>query len=153
MSGPGVPSFPVRVYFEDTDAGGVVYHAAYLRFAERARTELLRAAGLDHRRLLEEAGGWLVVRRCAVDFLAPARLDDLLLVETRPVALSGARLVLDQRIRRDEAILARLEVEIAFVRRDGRPARLPAAVRRAFDASPVRGGPAEPVLEPPGPVG
>lgn len=126
----------VRVYYEDTDAGGAVYHASYLRFAERARTELLRAGGVDHRTLLEGAGGQLVVRRLEADFLAPARLDDLLSVETRPVGGSGARIVLEQTVRREEAVLVRLEVEIAFVGRDGRPRRLPEALRRVFASTP-----------------
>jgi acyl-CoA thioester hydrolase len=122
----------VRVYYEDTDAGGVVYHAGYLRFAERARTELLRAAGLDHRTLLERAGGQLVVRRLEADFLAPARLDDLLAVETRPLATTGARVALEQTVRRGDTLLVRLAVEIAFVGRDGRPRRLPEALRRVL---------------------
>lgn len=127
--------FAVRVYYEDTDAGGVVYHASYLRFAERARTELLRAAGFDHRRLLDEAGGHLVVRRLAIDFLAPAGLDDLLEIETRTQSLSGARMGLEQSIRRGAQKLAVLAVEIAFVGRDGRPRRLPEALRRALAAT------------------
>lgn len=125
----------VRVYYEDTDAGGVVYHASYLRFAERARTELLRAAGLDHRTLLEGAGGQLVVRRLEADFLAPARLDELLSVETRPLAATGARVLFEQAIRSGETLLVRLAVEIAFVGRDGRPRRLPEALRHALAPS------------------
>jgi acyl-CoA thioester hydrolase len=131
--------FEVRVYYEDTDAGGVVYHAGYLRFAERARTELLRAGGLDHRTLLERAGGQLVVRRLEADFLAPARLDELLSVETRPLAATGARVLFEQAIRSGETLLVRLAVEIAFVGRDGRPRRLPEALRRALaPAAPAR---------------
>lgn len=152
MSAPGPHRFAVRVYFEDTDAGGVVYHASYLRFAERARTELLRAHGLDHRSLAERASGHLVVRRCIADFLAPARLDDLLQIETEAARLGGASLTLVQTVQREARVLVRLEVEIAFVGTDGRPRRLPAALRSAFGASPT--GPAgEPVvLERRGPI-
>lgn len=133
--------FEVRVYYEDTDAGGVVYHAGYLRFAERARTELLRAAGIDHRTLFEREGGQLVVRRLVADFRAPARLDDRLAIETRPLAGSGARLLLEQTVSREAALLVRLEVEIAFVGRDGRPRRLPECLRRVLaPASPVSAG-------------
>ncbi len=132
MSASAPHRLVVRVYYEDTDAGGVVYHASYLRFAERARTELLRTAGLDHATLLEREGGHLVVRRLEVDFLSPARLDDLLEVETRPLAVAGARLRLEQTVRRGPDRLARLSVEVAFVGRDGRPKRLPEALRRGF---------------------
>ena len=125
----------VRVYYEDTDAGGIVYHAAYLRFAERARTEMLRAQGFDHISLQREHGILFAVRRCAVDFMAPARLDDLLAVETRTLRLGGARLVLDQRIARNEALLVTLEVELAVLgHQDLRPRRLPESVRAKFIA-------------------
>lgn len=137
MSEPGPHRFAVRVYYEDTDAGGIVYHASYLRFAERARTELLRAHGLDHRSLAERAGGHLVVRRCLVDFRAPARLDDLLEIETKAVRSGGASLTLAQTVLRAATPLVRLEVEIAFVDAHGRPRRLPAALRSAFGASPA----------------
>ena len=80
----------MRVYYEDTDAGGVVYHATYLRFAERARTEALRDAGIPHAELLERFTLMFVVRRIEVDYLRPARLDDLLIVVTEPLAVGGA---------------------------------------------------------------
>ncbi|MCS6781185.1 MAG: tol-pal system-associated acyl-CoA thioesterase [Geminicoccaceae bacterium] len=128
----GPHRFEVRVYYEDTDAGGVVYHASYLRFAERARTELLRALGFDHRGLRARFGGLLAVRRLAIDYRAPARLDDRLEVETEPVRTSGARLALVQTIRRGPDTLARLEVEIVFLGTDGRPSRLPAPLRAAL---------------------
>lgn len=134
MSTPAAHRLVVRVYYEDTDAGGVVYHASYLRFAERARTELLRAHGLDHRGLAEHAGGHLVVRRCLADFLAPARLDELLEIETVATRLGGATLTLLQTVRRGEVPLVRLQVEVAFVGPDGRPRRLPAALRGPFAA-------------------
>lgn len=90
----------VRVYFEDTDAGGVVYHASYFRFAERARTEFLRSLGYDHRTLLENHDGHVLVRRATADFLAPARLDDLLEVQTEIRALGAATAVFHQTVRR-----------------------------------------------------
>ena len=125
----------VRVYYEDTDAGGIVYHAAYLHFAERARTEMLRAQGFDHVGLQREHGILFAVRRCTVDFLAPARLDDLLTVETQPLRLGGARMVLEQKVIRDETVLVVLEVELAVLgQQDLRPRRLPEAVRASFAA-------------------
>ena len=82
--------YPVRVYYEDTDAGGVVYHSNYLRFAERARTELLREAGIDHVTLMTENGLMFAVRRCEAEYVKPARLDDALEVRTRCFEATGA---------------------------------------------------------------
>jgi len=124
--------FPLRVYYEDTDAGGIVYYASYLRFAERARTELLRLAGLEQSELARLHQVVLAVRNCVVDYLAPARLDDLLEVRSRLSGLSGATLTARQSIGRGEETLARLDVRVACVRPDGRPTRLPAPVRSAL---------------------
>jgi acyl-CoA thioester hydrolase len=128
----GAHVFPVRVYYEDTDAVGMVYHSNYLQFAERARTELLRHFGFRQSRLWTEQGIGFVIRRCVVDFLAPARLDDLLLVTSRLIEMRGASLDLQQNVTRDGLELARLQVKVACMSVDGRPARLPAAVRSAL---------------------
>ena len=128
----GVHIWPVRVYYEDTDAAGIVYHANYLRFAERGRTEMLRQAGLAHTGLKEDAGVVFTVRSCQVDFLAPARLDDLVEVHTGLLALGGASMRAEQLIRRAGAILARIELRLACVDGRGRPARLPAPLNRAL---------------------
>ncbi len=122
----------VRVYYEDTDASGLVYHAAYLRFAERARTELLRALGLDHRGVAERSGLRFAVRRVEAEFLAPAFLDDLLVVESRPAAWSGARLTLAQTLLCGERTLCRLLVTLVLLDRRLRPARLDRALPEAF---------------------
>jgi acyl-CoA thioester hydrolase len=96
---------------------------------------MLRARGFDHISLQREHGILFAVRRCTVDFLAPARLDDLLMVETRPLRLGGARMVLEQKVIRDETVLVVLEVELAVLaRQDLRPRRLPEAVRAGFIA-------------------
>ena len=124
--------FQVRVYYEDTDAGGVVYHAGYLRFAERGRTEMLRGLGLDHGRLLEDYGLVFAVRRCEVDYLRPARLDDLLDVVTRIARLGGASLDLIQEIGCAGTPVARLAVRLALIDQRGRAARLPEILRRAI---------------------
>lgn len=126
--------FPVRVYWEDTDASGIVYHASYLRFAERARTELLRQIGLHQAALLAEEGVAFAVRRCEIDYLAPARLDDALEVETRVAVMARASLSLEQVIRRSGAVLARLLLRVACLDRAGRPVRLPSLVRASFAA-------------------
>lgn len=127
-----VHRFALRVYYEDTDAGGIVYYANYLRFAERARTEMLRDFGLPPERLAREAGIGLVVRRAVVDFLAPARLDDALVVTTRLVAYGGATLDLAQEVECCGATLVRLDVRIACLGAGGRPTRLPPALVAAI---------------------
>jgi acyl-CoA thioester hydrolase len=122
---------PVRVYWEDTDAGGLVYHASYLRFLERGRTEMLRALGIDQGTLLAESGLAFVVRRMAIEFHRPARLDDLVTVETVPSAVGGASLVLGQAIRRGGDLLVEATVTCACLR-NGRAARMPPMVRNAL---------------------
>jgi acyl-CoA thioester hydrolase len=128
----GAHLFPVRVYYEDTDAGGLVYYANYLKFAERARTEMLRRLGIEHRRLLDGTGLGFVVRRCTADYLLPARLDDDLTVATRLSALGAATLDLDQEVRRAAETLVRLTLRIAAIGRNGRPQRLPSGIRAAL---------------------
>jgi acyl-CoA thioester hydrolase len=123
---------PVRVYYEDTDAGGVVYHTNYLKFAERARTEMLREVGIEQEALRTGSGAALVVRRMTVDFLAPARLDDELVVASRVIGLAGASLEIEQEIRRGAEALVRLTSQIACLGPSGRPTRLPPALRAAL---------------------
>ena len=124
--------FPVRVYYEDTDAAGLVYYANYFRFAERARTELLRQLGFGQERQRADTGLVFVVRRSTADFLLPARLDDDLVVLTRLAGLGAATLDLDQEVRRGEAALVRLTFQIAAVGANGRPQRLPPPLRAAL---------------------
>lgn len=125
----------VRVYWEDTDAGGIVYHANYLNFAERARTEMVRSAGLVQSRMAAE-GYLFAVRHIGIDFLRSAKLDDLLQVETCPQPLGGATWELAQTIRRldDGAELVRLQVKLAFIRVDGKPARIPVELKNSLQA-------------------
>ena len=124
--------YPIRVYYEDTDAGGVVYYANYLRFAERARTEFMREAGADHAGMLRDTGLSFFVRRCEVDYLKPARLDDLLQVETQITNVGGASLEALQTVKRDGEDLARLRVKLACLNHAGRPARLPERIHEAL---------------------
>jgi acyl-CoA thioester hydrolase len=125
----------LRVYYEDTDAGGIVYHANYLKFAERARTEMMRAFGFAHSGLAAATGIVFTVRQLSADYRLPARLDDRLSVETRIVEIGGARLRLDQRVCRDGEALAVLDVLVACVGPDGRPRRIPPALRAALAAA------------------
>ncbi len=127
---------PVRVYYEDTDAAGIVYHSNYLKFAERGRTEFLRGLGFDHPRLAAEHRVVFAVAQCTVDFVRPARLDDLLTVRTEVVGLGGARIEMAQLIHRNGEAVARLGVTLAVLdARALRPTRLPEALRHAFSHS------------------
>lgn len=120
----------VRVYYEDTDAAGIVYYANYLRYAERGRTELLRSLGFERTDLAQ--GVAFAVRHCTADYVAPARLDDFLDVATRLVHLRGASLEVEQTIRRQEKVLVRLTVRMACIDADGNVARMPAELRDAL---------------------
>jgi acyl-CoA thioester hydrolase len=129
---------PVRVYFEDTDAGGVVYHASFVRFAERGRTDFLRLLGTDARRLIDGSDSRepaaFVVRRMSFDFARPGRMDDLLEVETRVKELGAASVTLDQTISRDGQRLVSAEIVVVLISISGKPLRLSDAVREAFQA-------------------
>lgn len=124
--------FPVRVYWEDTDALGIVYHAGYLRFAERARTEMLRLGGVEQRALNGETGLAFTVTRMEIDFRQPAMLDDLLEVETRVTEVGGASLRMWQSIRRGEDRIVELAVRLAVIGPNGRPTRIPPSLRDLF---------------------
>jgi acyl-CoA thioester hydrolase len=121
--------YALRVFYEDTDAAGIVYYANYLRYVERARTELLRLLGLEHGALLESHGIFFAVRRCLVDYLRPARLDDALEVHSRLIEVRRASLEAEQIVKRRGAELVRIELLLACIDRAGKPARLPAAIR------------------------
>ncbi|MFI4947895.1 MAG: tol-pal system-associated acyl-CoA thioesterase [Alphaproteobacteria bacterium] len=125
-------SMRLRVYYEDTDAAGIVYYANYLKFAERGRTEMMRALGFAHTRVQRETGIIFTVRRLSADYRTPARLDDALTVDTRIVEIGAATVLLNQAIRRDGAVLVGLEMLVACVGKDGRPRRVPAALRAAL---------------------
>jgi acyl-CoA thioester hydrolase len=115
----------VRVYYEDTDFAGIVYYANYLKFIERARTEMLREAGIDQSRLKAEHGLVFVVARVTVDYRAPARFDDLLTVETRVERIGRAALDMRQDVLRDERLLVTALVRLACIGETGRAVRLP----------------------------
>ena len=132
MTGPH--RFPVRVYWEDTDAGGIVYHANYLKFAERARSEMVRALGVGQADLAAGGHAFAVVH-ADIDFKAPARLDDGLEVVSRVAAVGGASMDVGQAIYRLDggAELVRLNIRLGFITLDGgRPVRMPAALRRSL---------------------
>jgi acyl-CoA thioester hydrolase len=128
-------TFPVRVYYEDTDLAGIVYYANYLRFIERARTEWVRSLGIDQGRLREEAGIVFAVRRVEADYLSPARFDDVLEVRTDLRGATGARIVLAQEVWRGEARLFASVVTLVALTAAGAPARLPQALRVAVSGA------------------
>ena len=131
----GCHHFPVRVYYEDTDAGGVVYHSRYLNYAERARTELLRLIGIEQSSLLSDHGLVFAIRDCRVDYRRPARLDDLLDVRTRLTRLRGASIDAVQEIWRATQRLVSLDLRVAAIRaKDGRPTGIPAGLRATLKA-------------------
>ncbi|MFV2034888.1 MAG: tol-pal system-associated acyl-CoA thioesterase [Halocynthiibacter sp.] len=122
--------FDLRVYYEDTDLAGIVYYANYLKFIERARTEYIRAMGVDQNSLRIEDGIVFAVRRLEAEYLRPARFDDELTVKTAPVKITGARIVLEQVVWRGNSRLFSAIVTLVALNRAGRAARLPANIRR-----------------------
>ncbi len=129
--------FPIRVFYEDTDAGGVVYHSNFLNFCERARTEWLRHLTIGRERLQNEFGLMFVVRRATIDWRRPARLDDLLMVETRLSGMGKVRMSLVQTITRDATLLATIQIEVVAVSvADFTPMLLPQALRDLLPSAP-----------------
>jgi acyl-CoA thioester hydrolase len=124
--------YPVRVYFEDTDLSGIVYHANYLRFMERARSDMLRVAGVDQRAAFDAGEGAYAVADLRIRFAAPARLDDALLVVSRLQTVRAASVVLHQQVRRAAEVLTDATVTAALVAPSGRPRRQPAAWTAIF---------------------
>ena len=121
-------TYPIRVFYEDTDMGGVVYHANYLRYIERARSDWVRNLGNDQNAMREEGIVW-VVRRVEAEYLAPARFDDELIVETEVTEISGVRLTMAQLVRRGETEIFRASVTAVCINKAGKPIRLPAEIR------------------------
>ncbi|MFQ6553882.1 tol-pal system-associated acyl-CoA thioesterase [Aestuariibius insulae] len=121
--------FQLRVYYEDTDLAGIVYYANYLKFIERARSEWVRSLGIDQAALKSDQDLVFVVRRVEADYLAPALYDDVLLVRTIPVKITGVRLEVEQTVLRSETMLFRSTVTIAMLTSEGKPSRFPADIR------------------------
>ncbi len=129
----GVHVYPLRVYYEDTDAAGIVYYANYLKFAERARTEMMRILGDEHSRLMDGHGIAFAVRHCDADFRAPAGLDDVLEVHTRVIEMGGASMLVGQDVKRDGQDLVRLRLRLVCISKSSfRPTRLPGSLRDAL---------------------
>lgn len=127
-------TLPIRVYYEDTDAGGIVFYANYLKFAERGRTEFLRAAGMRHRDLLAGDGLIFVVRRVDVEYHKPALLDDQLSVVTEAAEVKNSSFAMKQSIFRDNVLLCEMNVTLVCVNQNGRPVRVPDNLKSAIAA-------------------
>jgi len=121
--------FLLRVYYEDTDLAGIVYYANYLRFIERARTEWVRTLGVDQTSLKRDEGIVFAVRRVEADYLQPAKFDDELVVETSTLQVTGARIVLQQDVKRGDEVLFSAQVTLVALTETGQPSRLPANLR------------------------
>jgi acyl-CoA thioester hydrolase len=128
-------TFELRVYYEDTDLAGIVYYANYLKFIERARSEYVRELGVDQAALKRDSGLVFAVRRVEADYLSPAQFDDLLRVETAPLQVTPARLVLRQDVLRGEQRLFVSQVTLVALGEAGKPTRLPEVLRRALAAT------------------
>ena len=125
-------TFPIRVYFEDTDTAGIVYYANYLKFAERGRTELLREMGVSHAEMIKKQGLTFVIRSCLLNCLASARLDDVLEVRTYFKKLTHVKLEVSQSIVRNNQLIATLEVVLACVNSLGKPIKIDGHLRHLF---------------------
>ncbi|QFT64504.1 tol-pal system-associated acyl-CoA thioesterase [Roseivivax sp. THAF30] len=125
-----IHTFPIRVYYEDTDMAGIVYYANYLRYIERARSDWVRALGVDQNAMREKDGIVFVVRRVEADYIAPAKFDDELVVRTETKSVTGVRLVMHQEVWRGDTLLFQAEVLVVCVNEAGGAARLPANIRQ-----------------------
>jgi acyl-CoA thioester hydrolase len=131
--------FPIRVHYEDTDLSGIVYHANYLKYCERARSEILRQLGIDQRAAHEAGEGAYAVAEANIRFLAPAKFDDALVVESRTAGLGAASVRMAQRVLRGSQVLAEVAVRVGFIAPDGRPKRQPQAWRTVFEQFAAKG--------------
>ncbi|MGK7651759.1 tol-pal system-associated acyl-CoA thioesterase [Roseovarius sp. B08] len=122
-------AFPIRVYYEDTDMAGIVYYANYLKYIERARSDWVRGLGIDQNAMRREDGVVFAVRRVEADYHHPAKFDDELVVNTTVVTVTGARLVMEQKVLRGDELVFSAQVTIVCINDTGQPARLPANIR------------------------
>ncbi|WP_208348831.1 tol-pal system-associated acyl-CoA thioesterase [Pseudaestuariivita rosea] len=128
-----IHQLPLRVYYEDTDFGGIVYYANYLRYIERGRTEYVRELGVDQVRLKAEHGVVFAVSRIEADYKSPAKFDDMLLVETTVTKMTPARMIFYQQVKRDDHVLFLARVTVVALNAAGQATRLPANIRQSSD--------------------
>tara|TARA_B100001179_G_scaffold196437_1_gene155059 strand:- start:210 stop:605 length:396 start_codon:yes stop_codon:yes gene_type:complete len=125
-------SIPVRIYYEDTDAGGVVYHASYIRFAERGRTEYLRHIGFENTQIYKDFDVLFVVRHLEADYLAPSFLDDYLTLTTEVSTMKNTSFIMTHRLENDEKSIFKMKVVVACIGKDKRPVKIPEVLRNAL---------------------
>ncbi len=122
-------SFPIRIYYEDTDAGGIVYYANYLKYAERARTEYLRHLGINQEDMLKNQGQGFVVRDCHISYKSPAKLDDTLNITCKVTEIKGVSLKMEQKLYRNDTVLSEIEITLVFLSLPSmRPTKIPAEI-------------------------
>lgn len=124
--------FPVRIYYDDTDAGGVVYYANYLKFAERARTEYLRSLGFENSKIRQDFGIIIVVKSVEADYLSPARLDDFLTIQTRLLSVKNTSFIMEQKAIKNEVCIFNMTIVLVCVNEDGRPTKMPEPLKESF---------------------
>ncbi|MDH5488604.1 MAG: YbgC/FadM family acyl-CoA thioesterase [Rhodospirillaceae bacterium] len=129
-----IHTFPVRIYFEDTDAGGIVYHSRYLNYCERARAELLRECGIESRTMMKEHKCGFAVRHVEIDFLKPAHLDEELIIESRLIEMKGASSKVSHLIRHKDDLLVDIKIVLVCMGPDERPVRIPDPIRKEMVA-------------------
>lgn len=119
-------SFPIRIYYEDTDAGGIVYYANYLKYAERARTEFLRHLGINQEEMLKNQGQGFVVRNCNISYKSPAKLDDALNITCKITELKGVSLKMEQKLYKNDTVICEIEISLVFLSLPSmRPTKIP----------------------------
>lgn len=132
MSNLVVHDYHVRIYYDDTDAGGVVYHANYLKLCERARTESLRTMGFENTKIREDHGVIIVVKTLEAEYLSPAKLDDLLTIQSRVLSVKNTSFVMEQKAIRDNACIFSMNIVLVFINEQGRPTKIPDDVKEAL---------------------
>tara|TARA_B100000029_G_scaffold194353_1_gene192399 strand:- start:874 stop:1269 length:396 start_codon:yes stop_codon:yes gene_type:complete len=122
----------VKIYYEDTDSGGVVYYANYLKYLERARSEALYSLGLSNKKLLRDYKSLIIVRSCNVDYIKPAILEDILLIESQVKSMSNTSIIMSQIVKKNETIITKAEIVLVIVNDKGNPVRIPKILKDSF---------------------
>ena len=125
----------VKVYYEDTDSGGVVYYSNYLKFLERARTEMINSIGLSNKKLLEEHKTLVIVRSCNIDYLSPSKLEDTLQIYSSIESFNKASFVIIQNIKKDDNLIVKAKLKLVTVNREGKPIKIPSVLEKKLVTS------------------
>ena len=123
----------VKIYYEDTDSGGVVYYANYLKYLERARSEALHSVGLSNKQLLKDYRSLIIVKSCNLDYIKPAMLEDILLIESQVKSMSKTSIIMNQIVKKNEVIITKAEIVLVIVNDKGKPVRIPKILKDSFE--------------------